>query len=387
MARYLKRAAVLLAAMSLTLFAGCTSSENLRLEPERTVTLSMAISTAAPESVKQAAQEFANRLAYYSDGELEVVLSQSAELGNVLSAGDTAFAFVENERLVDQIEELKTLELPFFFKHADYQFTALNSERTRARLNQLIGEVYPMQVQMATVCGYEDLAADGTVDLTDFRKRYPLAVTESFFSDELQQEIGALEIETDRPLALLLEGGAEIAQTDLSELIRAVSSPDFAGEMVLFKSAHKVKTAYLLVQDGLMETLTSKQQAAVEQAAVMACGYCRTLTDQQRESQLDELEELGASVQEINLEKYFAGGHLPVRVGRHELPSGRRAQPLCAQRRGAGNILKRQFIRAFPLAERPDCFLERTAPSAPRRASAPRPARQTAAARHRRRPG
>ena len=53
-----------------------------------------------------------------------------------------------------------------------------------------------MQVQMATVCGYEDLAADGTVDLTDFRKRYPLAVTESFFSDELQQEIGALEIET-----------------------------------------------------------------------------------------------------------------------------------------------------------------------------------------------
>ena len=50
-----------------------------------------------------------------------------------------------------------------------------------------------MQVQMATVCGYEDLAADGTVDLTDFRKRYPLAVTESFFSDELQQEIGALQ--------------------------------------------------------------------------------------------------------------------------------------------------------------------------------------------------
>ena len=149
MPRYLKRAAVLLAAMGLTLFAGCTSSENPQREPEKTVTLSMAISTAAPDSVKQAAQEFANRLAYYSDGELEVVLSQSAELGSVLSAGDTAFAFVENERLVDQIEELKTLELPFFFKHADYQFTALNSERTRARLDQLIGEVYSMQVQMA----------------------------------------------------------------------------------------------------------------------------------------------------------------------------------------------------------------------------------------------
>ena len=90
MPRYLKRAAVLLAAMGLTLFAGCASSENPQREPEKTVTLSMALSTAAPESVKQAAQEFANRLAYYSDGELEVVLSQSAELGSVLSAGDTA---------------------------------------------------------------------------------------------------------------------------------------------------------------------------------------------------------------------------------------------------------------------------------------------------------
>ena len=306
MPRSLKRAALLLAAVSLMLLAGCTPAEHPRHEPQETLTLSMAISTAAPESVKQAAQEFANRLAYYSDGELEVVLSQSAELDSVLSAGDTTFAFVENERLVGQIEELKTLELPFFFKHADYQFTALNSERTKVRLNQLIGEVYPMQVQMATVCGYEDLAADGTVDLTDFRKRYSLAVTESFFSDELQQEIGALEIETGRPLQLLLEGGAEIAQTDLSELIRAVSSPDFAGQMVLFTSAHKVKTAYLLVQDGLLDTLTPKQQAAVEQAAVMACGYCRTLTDQQRESQLAELEELGVSVQAINLEKYFA---------------------------------------------------------------------------------
>ena len=87
-------------------------------------------------------------------GELEVVLSPERRArATCCQRGTRAFAFVENGGLVDQIEELKTLELPFFFKHADYQFTALNSERTRARLDQLIGEVYPMQVQMATVCG------------------------------------------------------------------------------------------------------------------------------------------------------------------------------------------------------------------------------------------
>ncbi len=301
-----RRIAALLVLAALMLLAGCAEDKSLRSEPEQVQTLSMVISTTAPESVKKAAQEFADRLAYYTDGELQVVLSQSAEIHNVLTAGDTAFAFVENEQLIDQVEELKTLELPFFFKHADYQFTALNSDRTKARLNQLIGEEYPMQVQLATTCGYEDLAADGTVDLTDFRKRYPLAVYESFFSDELQQEIGAQEIQSDRPLQQMLDKNAEIAEATLDEVLRAVQAPDYSGKTVVFASAHRVKTVYLLVQDGLLDGLTDEQSAAVQQAAVMACGYCRTLTDQQRQEQIKELEALGVTVQDINLEKYFA---------------------------------------------------------------------------------
>ena len=78
--------------------------------------------------------------------------------------------------------------------------SALNTEQTQYRLNELIAELYPMKVQLATTCGYEDLAADDSIDLTDFRKRYILAVKESFFPDEIQEDIGAREIVSDNPL-------------------------------------------------------------------------------------------------------------------------------------------------------------------------------------------
>ena len=193
MRRIMKRLGAV--AVIFLLLSGCTQQAVQKEQEEQPQTMSMVIASDAPTSIQLAAQEFANRLAYYSDGELEISLSASDQLDAVLTADDTQFAFVENERLSKTIEPLETFALPFFFQDADYLFSGLNSERTRGQLNRLLEEEYPMEIQMSVVYGYEDLAADATVDLTDFRKRYPLAVTRSFFSQEQQQEIGALEIE------------------------------------------------------------------------------------------------------------------------------------------------------------------------------------------------
>ena len=194
--------------------------------------------------------------------------------------------------------------MPFFFQDADYLFSGLNSERTRRQLNRLLEEEYPMEIQMSVVYGYEDLAADATVDLTDFRKRYPLAVTRSFFSQEQQQEIGALEIEGEEPLQMLLNKEVEIAPVELSELVQAVQNRD--DTLVLLESSHRLKPAYLMMQKGLYEQLTPKQQAAVEQAVVMACGYCRTVADQNRQEDLEQLRQLGVRMESVNREKYLA---------------------------------------------------------------------------------
>lgn len=204
----------MVAALCILATSGCSAktTESQEQQEKQTLKLSMVISSDAPECVKEAAGEFINRAAYYSNGELQISLSESAQVDSVLQASDTEFAFVENEQLISSIEELKTLELPFFFKNADYQFSALNTEQTQYRLNELIAELYPMKVQLATTCGYEDLAADDSIDLNDFRKRYILAVKESFFPDEIQEDIGAREIVSDNPLGLLLEEKAEIAQ-------------------------------------------------------------------------------------------------------------------------------------------------------------------------------
>ena len=301
MRRIMKRLGAV--AVIFLLLSGCTQQAVQKEQEEQPRTMSMVIASDAPTSIQLAAQEFANRLAYYSDGELEVLLSASDQLDAVLTADDTQFAFVENERL-SKTEPLETFALPFFFQDADYLFSGLNSERTRRQLNRLLEEEYPMEIQMSVVYGYEDLAADATVDLTDFRKRYPLAVTRSFFSQEQQQEIGALEIEGEEPLQMLLDKEVEIAPVELSELVQTVQSQDSA--LVLLESSHQLKPAYLMMQTGLYEQLTPKQQAAVEQAVVMACGYCRTVADQNRQENLEQLRQLGVQIEPVNREKYLA---------------------------------------------------------------------------------
>lgn len=238
MRRIMKRLGAV--AVIFLLLSGCTQQAVQKEQEEQPRTMSMVIASDAPTSIQLAAQEFANRLAYYSDGELEISLSASDQLDAVLTADDTQFAFVENERLSKTIEPLETFTLPFFFQDADYLFSGLNSERTRGQLNRLLEEEYPMEIQMSVVYGYEDLAADATVDLTDFRKRYPLAVTRSFFSQEQQQEIGALEIEGEEPLQMLLDKEVEIAPVELSELVQTVQSQDSA--LVLLESSHQLET-------------------------------------------------------------------------------------------------------------------------------------------------
>ena len=260
MRRMIKRLGAVAAVI--LLLSGCTQQEAQKEQEEQPRTMSMVIASDAPTSIQLAAQEFANRLAYYSDGELEISLSASDQLDAVLTADDTQFAFVENERLSKTIEPLETFTLPFFFQDADYLFSGLNSERTRGQLNRLLEEEYPMEIQMSVVYGYEDLAADATVDLTDFRKRYPLAVTRSFFSQEQQQEIGALEIEGEEPLQMLLDKEVEIAPVELSELVQTVQSQDSA--LVLLESSHQLKPAYLMMQTGLYEQLTPKQQRGAD---------------------------------------------------------------------------------------------------------------------------
>ena len=125
MRRIMKRLGAV--AVILLLLSGCTQQAVQKEQEEQPRTMSMVIASDAPTSIQLAAQEFANRLAYYSDGELEVLLSASDQLDAVLTADDTQFAFVENERLSKTIEPLETFALPFFFQDADYLFSGLNS--------------------------------------------------------------------------------------------------------------------------------------------------------------------------------------------------------------------------------------------------------------------
>ena len=74
----------------------------------------------------------------------------------------------------------------------------------------------------------------------------------------------------------------------------------------MLDSAQKIQTVYLLSGQDVMDSLTPRQRAAVEQAAVMACGYCRVLTDQKHQQEQEQLRRMGVEILPINLEKYYA---------------------------------------------------------------------------------
>lgn len=300
---------LLSAAAAVCIFcSGCGSAQPME-EISQRKQLTLMIDSNAAQTVQQAAEEFVNRAEYYSDGELEIELKKQNNADN-LAGSEYDLAFLENEQLSDEIEELNTLELPFFFKNADYQFSALNSVRTKAYLNKLLQKTGELTLLMATTCGYVDFAADAATDFTDYQKRYPIAVPEELFPEKIQQDIGAKIIIDEQPFALLLraeeeQDAPEIAPASLSQIITAAKTEKYRSRLAVLKGPRQIKTAYLLAKNSLMPTLSAKQQAAVEQAAVMACGYCRTLSDQQRSRELKELEDLGVEIVPINTEKYF----------------------------------------------------------------------------------
>ena len=104
-----RRVTAAVAAAVLCLMSGCSSQQRNQQTGAARRQMSMVISSDVPESVRKAAEEFANRVAYYSDGELQISLSESQKLKSVLSASDTEFAMVLNEQLTDDLPELTTL--------------------------------------------------------------------------------------------------------------------------------------------------------------------------------------------------------------------------------------------------------------------------------------
>lgn len=289
--------------------SGCGSAQPMQ-EISQRKQLVLMIDSDTAQTVQQAAEEFINRAEYYSDGELEIELKEQSNAVKQLTDAEYDLAFLENEALSDEIEELKTLELPFFFKNADYQFSSLNSERTKAYLDKLLQKEWDISLLMATTSGYVDFAADAATDFTDYQKRYPIAVSRELFPEKIQQDIGAQIIIDEQPFSLLLREGEgqdspEIAPALLSQIITAAKTEKYRSRLAVLSGPRQISTAYLVAQNSLISTLSAKQQAAVEQAAVMACGYCRTLSDQQREKELKELEELGVKIIPINTEKYF----------------------------------------------------------------------------------
>ena len=290
-------------AASMMLMTGCFRETKLNFI-DNLHNMTIAISEAASPNVREAAKEFINRAAYYSDGSLQIELKESSNIQQTLERGEANFAFVESKELSQEVECLKTLELPFFFKNEVYHYSGLNSERTLHYLNKKMGENYPVEILTAALSGYSEIAAEAHADFSDVRQQYPIAIREPVFSQELQKELSVQEIESQEPFLQLQREKVQLAETNMEELITAAHNAP--GKYKIADFPWKMETAFLLMQKGVEEQLNAKQKAAIQQASVMAGGYCRTLTQQQRARNIQELDSLRIQTFHISRERYFS---------------------------------------------------------------------------------
>lgn len=306
----------LLAVWAAVFLTGCTGAVTIprqadKIPLSRTV-LQMAIAQDAPEPIEEMANEFIRRAEYFSGGELNIQLSRSNDIAETMELGKADFCIIENNRLTDFIPELQTIELPYMMKNGDYLISGLNSPQGRDRLDRIFSGHCSMQVEYAALWGYLDFVLDAALDLEDFLTTYTIGSGQEVYTQKVYQDLNLIyrEIPLGSGAEAVLNQEADLADASLGEILQAMKQAEEAGEnnrLSVLVSEHRMETAYLLSGISSKNLLSVKQQAAVEQAAVLAAGYCRSMIEKQRDEELLELQRvLERELDQANVEKYFS---------------------------------------------------------------------------------
>lgn len=113
-------------AVSVVLMTGCFQENKINLI-DNLHNMTIAISEDAPQSIREAADEFINRAAYYSEGSLQIQMKETSDIQQTLEKSEANFVFAEVSDISQAVECLKTLELPFFFKDEVYHYSGFQA--------------------------------------------------------------------------------------------------------------------------------------------------------------------------------------------------------------------------------------------------------------------
>lgn len=301
--------AALLGAALFLCSSGCLASshETFREEQPDRVAVRVLLQEDSAPTMEQTAQELARRAELLSSGELAVEVVPVPNLEAALDAGEGELYLAENDALVSRVPELSMMQLPYLFKNPIALESALNTDRSRRELEQLLQGQWPVQLLQTASGPITDMLALSGLELGNYERRYRVGEERPFFTEEADRSdltsVG-VPMEGQSPQEMLRQNLLDLAPVRLDELSETMTGP--LGEWMVLCSAHQVEPVYLMADQESFGRLTGRQQAALQEASVRAAGYGQTLWTQQRQHILESWEQAGAVVQSVNAEKYFS---------------------------------------------------------------------------------
>lgn len=301
----MKKTLASIGAAAVFLFSACAKlPASTNTQPEVT-TLVLALPEDASTHLAETARELARRGEDFSQNTLAFEIRYVGDIQEEMQAGTAHIYLAENREVAQTWGKLAFLELPYLFYDADYMISGVNAPEFLQSLNQVAG--LPVQLHRVAFGGYIDLA--GTVPESKEEKSAAqeetlrLAVEQPYLGQSAQEELEYEQVTPefgDTPVEAVNGGQADLGEVQAADVL------DSLGEKKVFFTQHRMVLVDIFFSNEISQQLTEKQQAILEEAAVYAAGYCKTMANQEREEAVKKAQEMEAAGRTPNINNLFS---------------------------------------------------------------------------------
>lgn len=305
----------------LALLCGCQSlpASPIGSSQEETQTLTLAIPEDSNELLREVARELSRRTEDFSAYSLTVEIVEEENIWEVMEEGSADLVLCGNRRALSDAVEVGQLELPaqpeeegqlpilsysghaamfamleypYFFREGDCVIRGGNDPDVLDALNYSLPGNFPMELRRLSYSSCYHWVTNDILALEEYQQENtPLDILRG----QLEKGISLLE-----PWGYL--GDSEIYVREVNPV---EDLADFSGDTLLLSAGRWNLLNFFSNRESIRQ-LSTKQQAAIEEAIIYSGGYAKGLADDEMEYALRKLKSDGVPMEEIDIDDWYS---------------------------------------------------------------------------------